>query len=212
MVSRVRNLPSPLEGVAAEAVSAHMASDLAFSNSPRTRGFVSVDGYFGSVGTLIRPLHLNDMTLALAIQAACYPPEIRDGKAAFASRIAVAPDWCWAAEVDGRLAAYLFSHPWVSMLPPPVDTVLEKAEGDVWYIHDLSVVPWARGQGLGDDLLATCRTVHPDISRSELVAIPGAAPFWERRGWHPTADSSPALDAKVARYGVGSAFLVQDFT
>ena len=43
---------------------------------------------------LMRLLTLSDLSAALAIQAQGYPPEIRDGEAAFASRIAAAPDWC----------------------------------------------------------------------------------------------------------------------
>ena len=154
---------------------------------------------------------MSDLAAALDIQARGYPPEIRDGEAAFASRIMAAPGWCWAAETDGRLDAYLLSHPWVSMAPPEPDTVLNKAAGEIWYIHDLSVAPWARRQGLGDHLLATCRAAHPEIRRSELVAVPGAAPFWERRGWTRIDDLAPSLAAKVAGYGEGSAYLARQF-
>jgi hypothetical protein len=160
---------------------------------------------------VIRPLTLADLSQALAIQAECYPPAIRDGEAAFASRITAAPDGCWAVEIEGQLAGYLLSHPWVSMAPPAPDTCLESAEGDVWYIHDLSVAPWARGQGLGDGLLVACRAAHPDIRRSELVAVPGAAPFWAQRGWGPVA-MPPALAAKIARYGSGSVYMARDFS
>ena len=114
-------------------------------------------------------------------------------------------------KAEGRLDAYLLSHPWVSMRPPEPDTVLDKAEGEVWYIHDLSVAPWARGQGLGDQMLAACLKAHPAIGRSELVAVPGAAPFWERRGWAPATGLTPTMAAKVAAYGEGSAYLVRPF-
>lgn len=160
---------------------------------------------------MIRPLTTADLTAALAIQALGYPPDIRDGEAAFTSRITAAPGWCWAVETDGRLDAYLLSHPWMSMRPPEPDTVLDRAEGEVWYIHDLSVAPWARGQGLGDQLLAACRAAHPKIRRSELVAVPGAAPFWEQRGWTPAVDLTTALATKVAGYGDGAAYLVRDW-
>ena len=158
---------------------------------------------------MIPPLRFGDPPAALAIQAAFYPPAIRDSDVAFASRIAVAPDWCWAVETDGRLDAYLLSHPWKSMDPPPPDTVLKGAGGDVWYIHDLSVAPSARGRDLGTRLLATCLDAHPDVQRSELVAVPGAAPFWTRRGW--TESPSVVLRAKVAVYGEGSSYLEREW-
>ncbi|MBN8553530.1 MAG: GNAT family N-acetyltransferase [Caulobacterales bacterium] len=157
----------------------------------------------------MRLLDHSDLAAALALQAEVYPPAIQDGEAAFASRIAAAPDWCWAVEDEGRLAAYLISHPWSSMRPPAPDTVLDRAEGEIWYIHDLSVAPWARGQRLGDQLLTACLGAHPEIRRSELVAVPGAAPFWERRGWTPVSVPA-ALAAKVAQYGVGSTYLARD--
>lgn len=158
---------------------------------------------------MIRPLNLGDLPAALTIQADCYSPTIRDSEAAFASRLAVAPDWCWAVETDGRLDAYLLSHPWTSMDPPAPDTVLKKAGGDVWYIHDLSVAPRARGRGLGDQLLTACFEAHPEIRRSELVAVPGAAPFWIRRGW--VESPAATLRAKVAVYGEGSSYLERDW-
>lgn len=158
---------------------------------------------------MIRPLGLDDLGAALGIQGEVYLPAIQDGEAAFASRITAAPDWCWAAADDGRLAAYLISHPWPSMRPPAPDTVLDKASGDVWYIHDLSVAPWARGQRLGDQLLTVCLGAHPEIRRSELVAVPGAAPFWERRGW--SAVASKEMQSKAASYGDGSLYLFREW-
>lgn len=159
----------------------------------------------------LRKLTLADLPAALAIQAACYPPAIRDGEAAFASRIALAPGWCWVVEADGRLDAYLLSHPWPTMSPPSPDTVLTQVGGDCWYIHDLSVAPHARGKGLARPLLAACLDAHPEITRSELVAVPGAAPVWSRLGWSEVTDIPAALAAKVARYGAGSVYMARDW-
>lgn len=159
----------------------------------------------------VRPLTPSDVEAALAIQADCYPPAIRDGVAAFASRIEVAPEWCWAVENDGRLDAYLLSHPWPSMSPPAPDTVLTEVVGDCWYIHDLSVAPHARGRGLTRRLLAACLEAHPEITRSELVAVPGAEPVWSRLGWSGVNEIPASLAAKVAGYGTGSVYMARDW-
>lgn len=161
--------------------------------------------------SLVRPLKLDDLPAALALQAECYPPAIRDGEAAFASRITHAPGWCWTIGSDGRMDAYLLSHPWPSMSPPSPDTVLTSADGDCWYIHDLTIAPHARGEGLARTLLAACLEAHPEIARSELVAVPGAAPVWARLGWSEMTDIPAALAAKVARYGVGSVYMARDW-
>lgn len=160
---------------------------------------------------MIRSITSYDLAAALDIQARGYPPEIRDGEAAFASRMAAAPGWCWAVETDGRLDAYLLSHPWTSMRPPEPDTVLDAAMGDVWYIHDLSVAPWARGQGLGHQLLAACLDAQRQITRSELIAVDGAAPFWSRLGWSPLGRPEDALASKLARYGPSAIYMTRDF-
>lgn len=159
----------------------------------------------------VRPLTLADLPAALALQVQCYPPAIRDGEAAFASRIIHAPEWCWTVETDGRMDAYLLSHPWLSLSPPAPDTVLTSAGGDCWYIHDLSIAPHARGEGLARLLLAACLDAHPNIPRSELVAIPGAEPVWLRLGWSPVSDLPAALRAKVAGYGEGSVYMARDW-
>jgi ribosomal protein S18 acetylase RimI-like enzyme len=159
----------------------------------------------------VRALTPADLPAALDIQADCYPPAIRDREAAFASRISVAPGWCWAVETDRRLDAYLLSHPWPRMSPPSPDTILTAAGGDCWYIHDLSVAPHARGEGLARPLLAACLEAHPEITRSELVAVPGAAPVWSRLGWSEVTGVPPTLAAKVAGYGDGSIYMARDW-
>lgn len=157
---------------------------------------------------LIRPLTLAHLPAALALQAEGYPEALWDSEAAFVSRMTTAPDWCWAAERDGRLDGYLLSHPWTSFSPPKPDTVLDRAEGDVWYIHDLSTAAPARGQGVGRALLAACRAAHPTIRRSELVAVEGAAPVWTRLGWRPAMTDPVA--AKVAHYGPAAIYMARD--
>lgn len=157
----------------------------------------------------IRPLTLADLPAALALQAQGYPQALWDSEAAFVSRMAVAPGWCWAAEMKGELDGYLLSHPWASFSPPRPDTVLHRAEGDVWYIHDLSTAAHARGRGVGRALLATCETAHPQIRRSELVAVDGAAPVWTRLGWSPAMPET--VRNKVASYGPAAVYMARDW-
>ncbi|WP_125256756.1 GNAT family N-acetyltransferase [Brevundimonas fluminis] len=160
---------------------------------------------------MIRPFEVSDLPAALALQAVGYPTHLHDGEAAFASRPAVAPGWCWVAESAGRLDGYLLSHPWVSMRPPPPDVVLASAEGPVWYVHDLSVAAHARGAGTGRALLNACRAAIPGIRRSELIAVEGAAPYWMRADWRPVDPLPPALAAKVAGYGPLAIYMVREF-
>ncbi len=158
---------------------------------------------------MIRPLTPDDLPAALALQAAGYPPFLHDGPEAFASRLSVAPQGCWAAVVDGTVAGYLISHPWASLAPPAPDVVLDRARGGVWYVHDLSVSEAARGTGLGRALLAAGRAAHPDLRTSELIAVAGAARYWETAGWRIVADLPADLALKVAAYGPDARYMTR---
>lgn len=157
---------------------------------------------------MIRPLVRADLEAALALQALGYAEALRDGPEAFASRIDIAPDHCWAVERDGRPLAWLLSHPWRSFDPPTPDQVLTPVGDACWYIHDLSVAPEGRGLGraLVEHVLARCRP-----ARSELIAVSGARPVWLRLGWRDAPDLPTALAAKVAAYGSEAAYMVRVF-
>lgn len=160
---------------------------------------------------MIRRFQLGDLPAALALQAIGYPAHLHDGEAAFASRLTVAPNWCWASVTDGQLDGYLLSHLWASMRPPAPDVVLDSALGPVWYVHDLSVAARVRGTGIARALLNACLAANAPVHRSELIAVEGARRFWERQGWCPVTGPSDVLAAKVAGYGPLAVYMTRDF-
>jgi len=159
----------------------------------------------------LRLLLTEDLPQALALQARCYAPHLRDGPLAFQSRLVLGPDTCWAAWQGAELVGYLLAHPWRSMSPPAVDTVLEAIPGpgpQIHYIHDLSVASAARGTGLATRLV-TCALESAraqGLAASELVAVQGARGFWERRGYALT-EVTPELSRKLASYGTDARYL-----
>lgn len=153
-----------------------------------------------------------DLEEVLALQAAGYPPELHDAAPAFLSRMALAPDLNLVARRAGVLAGYLVSHPWRAGAPPPVDAVLpSNGPSECWYVHDLSVDRAWRGTGVTRALLdqgaAAARVLG--LAHAELVAVAGAAPFWEKQGWRATAILAPDLAAKVAGYGPAATFMIK---
>ncbi|MBQ1542172.1 GNAT family N-acetyltransferase [Caulobacter sp. CCUG 60055] len=162
----------------------------------------------------IRPMREADLDAVLAVQAQGYPPALRDGREAFASRITLAPSANLVVDGPDGCAGYLVSHPWLSRSPPPVDTVLDgpPPRPECWFIHDLSVAPAAQGAGLARRLFlagaAAAETLG--LRRSELIAVEGAAPFWLRLGYLPVAEVGDALADKVAGYGAAARYMARE--
>lgn len=145
---------------------------------------------------------LADLPEVLAVQAACYPPELHEGPAAFESRMAASPTTNLVAEGTGGVAAYLLSHPWRSGSPPPFDATLPPADGplDCWFIQDLAVSPDHRGAALAARLFeaGAAAAAKLSLSRSELVAVGGADAFWQRLGYRPVGASRSLQDYGAA--------------
>ncbi|MFN7130337.1 MAG: GNAT family N-acetyltransferase, partial [Brevundimonas sp.] len=153
------------------------------------------------VDLVLRPMSPQDLPAVLDLQARGYPAALHDSETAFLSRMALAPELNLTAWRGEDLAGYLVSHPWAAGSPPPVDAVLDPATpAECWYIHDLSVAQAARGLGLGKILLAAGRdaAMARELTRSELIAVEGAATFWRRQGWTAPAAIAPDLALKVA--------------
>lgn len=152
---------------------------------------------------IIRPLGPGDLAAVYALQDLTYPPALRDGPAAFESRLALSPDLNLVAELDGTLAGYLVSHPWLSAAPAASDTLVSPTQPECWFIHDLSVDPRARGSGTGARLVAEGMALARarGLVTSELIAVEGAHTYWAARGWQAWPEPGPALLAKVAGYG-----------
>ena len=174
--------------------------------------------------TRLRPMTADDLPAVLAIQARCYRPELHESQATFIAKLRHSGATCWVAS-DGAngLLAYLFAQPATYLHPPRLDTPpgAEAAspsprhpatEADlVLHLHDLAVAPYARGQALGDRLVArafaAARTAG--LTRLSLVAVQQSSAFWRRFGFAaPNHPLPPDLAEELARYGADACYLV----
>lgn len=145
-----------------------------------------------------RPMHAADLPAVVAIADAVHldhpeAPEV------FADRLALFAPGCFLAEDEaGRPLGYCIAHPGIIGAPPPLDTVLGRVEGaDCLYIHDVCLLPTARGQGLAAAIARRLDQVARDhgFARLALTAVNGSDGFWQALGYEPR----PC--AKVASYG-----------
>lgn len=152
---------------------------------------------------VIRQLERRDLPAALAIQSQVYPSFLVEPADAFASRLDASAQFCLAAVSDGELLGYLLAHGWPRLSPPPIGAILSpSALSEVLFIHDLAVGANGRGLALGRRLVNRAFELAADqkLLCAELIAVEGAAPYWQSLGF-AEAEVSAELETKVAVYG-----------
>jgi ribosomal protein S18 acetylase RimI-like enzyme len=124
----------------------------------------------------------------------------------FAERLQLYPEGCLMLECAGNPQGYVISHPWVLLQPPDLNTRLGAipARPGTYYIHDLALLPGARGLGAAakvvEMLIDHARSVK--LPNASLVAVSGSTPFWQRCGFRPVDDLD--LAEKLESYGTAS--------
>ena len=154
-----------------------------------------------------------DLPAVMGVAAVVHPAFPED-EAVFAERLRLAPEGCHALAGQDGLLGYCVSHPW------PLDAVpaLNAQLGDVpmrpanWYIHDLALLPAARGGGAAGHIVAAIAgaAVGAGCTSMALVAVSGSAGFWHRQGFRER--TVPALAAKLASYDDAARYMVRDLT
>ena len=157
-----------------------------------------------------RPLTTADLPAVNAIAAAVHVDYPEDA-AVFAERLALHPQGCHVlAEADGAgIAGYIISHPWHLAEPPALNTLLGAvpSPATTYYIHDIALLPVARGGGATAAILAPLMRHAATIADSvSLVAVGGTVPFWQRHGFIARRDR--ALAGKLATYGADAGYMV----
>ena len=137
--------------------------------------------------------------------------DYQEDRAVFESRFALYPEGCLVLEGNGALKGYAISHPWKLFDPPKLNTVLDTlpARPDTYYLHDLALLPEARGgghAGQGIDLLAR-HAASQGYDNSTLVAVGGTKPFWERQGYG--VQNHQALSSHLASYDKDAAYMLR---
>lgn len=129
----------------------------------------------------------------------------------FADRLALFPAGCRIAGDGAATVGYGVMHPGVLGCPPPLDSLLERLPDapDCLYLHDIALLPAARGHGLGEAVLAYAHRVARDhgLPWLSLTATPMARSYWLARGFAPSAAGGEALAAKLASYGDGMMYM-----
>lgn len=157
-----------------------------------------------------RALSPGDLPGVLAVAAqvhAAYPEDA----AVFAERLRLYRLGCHVYEAGGRLVGYVLSHPWADRAAPALNSLLGAlpASPATYYIHDLALLPDARGAGAGSAIVAAlvAQARAENLPTLSLVAVHESEGFWRRHGFETVVDA--ALAEKLRSYDESARFMVR---
>lgn len=163
------------------------------------------DALHEPAAVVLRLLRADDLPAVLAIQRAAYGDGYQESAVVLGRKRELAPAACWIAHAGQMAVGYVLAHPWDTLGAPPLHAPLPALPtgADRGFVHDLAVMPAARGLGVAAGLLArVCAWSSAAGHRGmRLVALADAAPFWARQGFSPLPVALPAA------YGDGACLM-----
>lgn len=169
-----------------------------------------------------QPLAEDDLETVAAIAARLHP-SLPERTIVFAEKLRLFPDGCrrlvWSAAMsqgtmpEGPMQGYALSHPWTLARPPKLDRLLGALPepADCLFLHDVAVLPAARGRGAAGALLAhiTAVAVTRRLSALALIAAYGSDRLWRRFGFEdvPAGAMTEEGRASLAGYGADVRYL-----
>ncbi len=145
-----------------------------------------------------RPMQPDDLPAVNRI-AELVHPAFPESPAIPAERLALYPAGCLVLERDGAVVGYAVSHPHAG-LPPALDTLLGRlpAVPTDYYLHDLALLPEARGHGAAAVALLMQQAMQAGLPVVSLVAVNGSVGFWQRQGFAVTGAAPASYGADAA--------------
>jgi GNAT superfamily N-acetyltransferase len=155
-------------------------------------------------------MRLDDLPGVMAV-AGIVHPGYPEAEAVFAERRLLYPAGCLVLATAEGLEGYAIGHPWRSGGPPKLDRCLGElpADPDLFYLHDIALLPGQRGQGHGAAVVGQLARVAAaaGLPAMALVAVSGSAPFWRQHGF--VAVDDPGVRAAMASYGAAAQFMLR---
>ena len=153
-------------------------------------------------GSNWRAMTVDDLASVDVIAARVHPSD-PDDHAVFAERLRLHATGCRVLMTGGEIAGYVISHPWHLGEPPALNALLGglPEAAATYYVHDLALLPDARGSGAASWIVAQLVRHARDLNLPSLslVAVNGSTPFWTKQGF--AAMAAENCDSKLASYG-----------
>ena len=139
-------------------------------------------------------------------------PDLPERVEVFAEKISLFPQGCRKLVLLEETVGYAISHPWKLHAIPHLDEFLTKIpeQSDCIYIHDVALLPKARGNDAAMELVKELRetALELDIPSLALVSVYGTDVLWKRFGFQSI--SNEQLNQKLACYGATAKYMLKD--
>ena len=162
----------------------------------------------------IIPMTVAHIDEVVQIQAEAFTPDLRETPEVFANRIARFGEFFRVAYQNGRMVGYVVAFPW-KFGDAPVNNQKfpeDLPEPDCFFIHDIALLPDARGGGIARALLEDAyQTAHAlGFDAASLVAVGQSGTYWDRVGFVPFARVTEAKRAYILDiYGPGARLMAR---
>ena len=129
----------------------------------------------------------------------------------FEEKLRLFPGGCFVLEDVGTIVGYGLAHPWLLNDIPKLATFLEclPASPDCIFIHDVVVLPHARGRGAARAYVALISELAAryGIDHLALVSVYGTQRFWSRCGFKVSKNAEVRPGLKP--YGSGASYMIK---
>jgi|APTNR8051073442_1049403.scaffolds.fasta_scaffold18745_2 GNAT superfamily N-acetyltransferase len=159
-----------------------------------------------------QPLTEADMDTVAAIAARLHPG-LPERTAVLAEKWRLCPDGCRKLLCGGVMRGYGLSHPGTLARPPKLDCLMGGLPdpADCLFLHDVAVLPEARGRGASVAFIAHAAAVATArrLPSLALIAAYGTGRLWRRFGFEDVPPEVTVGDgaASLAAYGADARYL-----
>lgn len=134
-----------------------------------------------------RSMRADDIPSVADISDAVHGARYTERPEIFAERLRLYPAGCFVLARGRAIGGYLVTHPWRRGHAPALDRLVGALPdpADVYYLHDIALLPSARGGGAGAAAVALVldRAATAGFGEVALTAINGADRYWATQGF-----------------------------
>lgn len=160
----------------------------------------------------IRHATLNDVTALARIQHECFGDEFLESEQSNRSKLESNPQTCFIAEHDNTVWGYIIGlavdeHSFPILNAPSISM---PENPTILYLHDLSVLPSARGTGVSELLIQHLLKQSVNFEKTMLISVQNSLSFWQRYDFSPVDPSSWGLEQKVLSFGDDAVLMIKN--